>query len=648
MKRWLNDVLLKLIHLERRVDPLFRDGFDRIFQKPISRVVQALINLRRADEHLQIAEEQTLPQEQEITAQIIDHMSVFLGTRYAPGEAQRAGNTKTYGVVRGTFEVMGDIPEEMRSGVFAEARSFPAWIRFAGPGPLAPPDIEDNGILSIGVKLMGVEGEKLIDDEKWTQDFTGISAPTFTTPDIVENLKLQKHILDGTPLLYFLSPFDSHLLDGIMQGLYARTHSSPLEAPYFSCVAYLLGEGRAMHYSIRPRSPEKSKIPLSFPDNYLREAMARTLGEKEVTFDFMIQLQTDSHRMPIENASVEWPERLSPPVTVARLRLPAQTFDSPMQLAFADNLSFNTWHCLAQHRPLGNLNRTRKTLYLELSKLRQSMNQTMRMEPTGDELFPDEPVRRNDLASIYNADAWNWKGDGMPEGRAHRHSGAALVLSGVAFALFMLLHPYDQLAGTHGPHSGTWIPSHTFHFVGALLALFGLLEVRDRWLSDTSWKGKLAFGTAFTGTAMFVGTGMITAFLWPAIAEHAPSFVASDGPMFTDVLASGAITVTYILLVVGYVSLAVVLRRAGLISIIDTLLLIVGVLLFSAPVEPLGPAPWILRVAGGIVFGAGLARLGLVLRSSRHSVGPGLRPATASAPPDSQSSPHSSFARRPN
>lgn len=218
----------------------------------------------------------------------------------------------------------------------------------------------------------------------------------------------------------------------------------------------------------------------------------------------------------------------------------------------------------------------------------------------------------------------------MPEGRAHRYSGAALVLSGVAFASFTLLHPYDELAGTHGPHRGTWIPSHSFHFLGALLALFGLLEVRDRWLSDASWKGKLAFSAAFIGTAMFVGTGMITAFLWPVIAEHAPSFVASDGPMFTDVLASGAITATYILLVVGYASLTIVLRRSEVISITDTLLLIAGVLLFSAPVEPLGPAPWILRVAGGVVFGAGLARLGLVLRSSRHAVKPGLRPATAS------------------
>jgi hypothetical protein len=61
-------------------------------------------------------------------------------------------------------------------------------------------------------------------------------------------------------------------------------------------------------------------------------------------------------------------------------------------MAFADNLSFNPWHSLPEHRPLGNQNRARKKLYLELSKLRQSMNETRRLEPTGEESFPTSSV----------------------------------------------------------------------------------------------------------------------------------------------------------------------------------------------------------------------------------------------------------------
>ena len=192
----------------------------------------------------------------------------------------------------------------------------------------------------------------------------------------------------GTPVLYFVDPFDSHYLDGIMQGLYARTHTNPLEVRYYSCVPYLLGEGQAVHYSLKPTSPATSRVPRHPSDNYLREAMVERLRAGEVHFDFMVQLQTDPHRMPIEDASVVWPEGLSPFVTVARLRLPAQEFDSVEQLGFADNLSFNPWHSLGAHRPLGNQNRARRALYRELSRLRQAMNGVPHVEPTGDEVFP--------------------------------------------------------------------------------------------------------------------------------------------------------------------------------------------------------------------------------------------------------------------
>lgn len=388
IKKRIHDLFLALFYFERRIDPYYRDTFDKIFREPISALVQALINVKRKDDHLQICEEKLLPDEKEITGSIIKQMTMFTHKHYEHSFALRAGNTKTYGVVKGEFEILPNLAENLRQGVFRYPKTYPAWVRFAGPGPLAPADMKDNGVLSIGIKLMGVEGEKLL-DEKWTQDFTGISAPTFTTPNIIENLKLQKQDYEGTPLFYFINPFDSHLLDGIMQGLFSRTQTSPLEVQYYSCVAYLFGEGKAVHYSIKPCSDEQTKIPRKPSANYLREAMAKTLSKKEVTFDFMIQFQTDAYRMPIENASVEWPEKLSPFVPVARLHLPVQKFASRSQMAFAENLSYNPWHCIADHRPLGNQNRARKAIYFALSELRLTMNGEARIEPTGAEMFDD-------------------------------------------------------------------------------------------------------------------------------------------------------------------------------------------------------------------------------------------------------------------
>jgi hypothetical protein len=115
--------------------------------------------------------------------------------------------------------------------------------------------------------------------------------------------------------------------------------------------------------------------------------MVATLAKEDVELEIRLQLQTDPHRMPIENNAVLWPEKLSPRIPAATLRIPKQAFDSPAQLDFARVLSYNPWHCIAEHRPLGNQNRARFRMYQTLAKVRQAMNSVTHYEPTGDEVF---------------------------------------------------------------------------------------------------------------------------------------------------------------------------------------------------------------------------------------------------------------------
>ena len=390
----VNTVLVRAFWLERRIDPHIRPMIDLLMRPPVQALVQWIVRCGLPDHGLGVAEEYALPGESEVTAQIVTLMTRFLKGTYPSGvHAERAGNTKTYGVVRGEFTVRDNLPDALRHGLFAAPARYPAWVRFAGPGPLAPPDLHDNAIMSIGVKVMGVAGEKLLPDEHATQDFLAISAPTFTTPDIKRNLLLQKEIGNGTPLLYFIRPSHPHLCDLIMQALYAKTAASPLQEPYWSCVPYLLGLGQAMQYRIVPRPFAHLKVPRRPGPDYLRAAMVQTLAQHEVTFDMLVQIQTDPRRMPIENAGVVWPERRSHPNPVAVLRLPRQRFDSPAQLNFADVLSYNPWHAVPEHRPLGNQGRARRVIYQELAAIRQRMNGAPHIEPTGEETFEDDCVR---------------------------------------------------------------------------------------------------------------------------------------------------------------------------------------------------------------------------------------------------------------
>jgi hypothetical protein len=393
---WLLDRIsnasIAFVHLERRFDPFFRPLFDALFRDLLTWITTALINAGRTNDGMKIAEERAEPDEAAYLEDIITTMGKQMQGLWKAGNYQRGGNTKTHGIVRAEFIVRDDLPENMRRGIYAKPRTYPAWVRFSGPGPYITPDIDDVGFMSMSIKLMDVPGSKLMDDEKFTQDMFGVSPPTFVTGDTKSNADLQYWSLKNASIFHFLKLKNHHVLDLVMQSLWIKTQSSPLENQYFSCVPYLLGEGQAMQYSMRSRLTTRTRVPrlpLRPPDNYLREAMAATLAKQDVEFDILLQLQTDPFKMPIEDNAVYWPPRLSPRVPAAILRIPQQTFDSPEQLAFARILSYNPWHSIPEHRPLGNQSRARMRMYKELSTYRQSMNGVQHYEPNGSETFPE-------------------------------------------------------------------------------------------------------------------------------------------------------------------------------------------------------------------------------------------------------------------
>lgn len=112
-----------------------------------------------------------------------------------------------------------------------------------------------------------------------------------------------------------------------------------------------------------------------------RPALVAELQERPYEFDIQVQLCTDLEKMPVEDLTVEWPQELSPPVTVAKLRVPQQDASGEDNLRKLDALSFNPWRVTAEHRPLGNLMRVRKEAYRHSSILRHRLNKQERKEP---------------------------------------------------------------------------------------------------------------------------------------------------------------------------------------------------------------------------------------------------------------------------
>ena len=335
------------------------------------------------------------PGEGEATRAIADLIEKSIEKTYPPDKrpARRDAHPKAHGCVRATFKVANGLPDNLAQGVFVPGATYMAWIRFSnGSSDPARPDVKGDA-RGMAIKLTGVPGVKLLtaESEASTQDFIMINHPVFFIDDPQDYLNLIKRGSSSNPLVKLTAPFAL----GLKGALIARTISSkkienPLYTRYWSTVPYRLGDDahkQAVKFSARPCAVHaNNKIPSDPGPDYLRQAMAATLAADDACFDFLIQARL-SPSMKVEDSKTEWKESEAPFITVATITIPKQTFDSEAQMAFCENLSFTPWHSLPQHRPLGAVNRVRRTVYESVSKKRHALNQAPRKEPSGDERF---------------------------------------------------------------------------------------------------------------------------------------------------------------------------------------------------------------------------------------------------------------------
>ena len=271
-----------------------------------------------------------------------------------------------------------------------------------GPGPYITRDIDDVGFMSISVKLMGVPGPKLLDDEQDTQDMFGVSTPTFVTPDTSANAQLQHWSYKNAPIFYFVNFREPHILDSVMQLLWTKTQTSPLEDEYFSCVPYLLGEGQAMQYSFRHAAGDADaraaaaaaaarQLPPRRDGGDARRAGRRVRrpapGADRPAPDADREQRASSGRRSCRRAC-------RPPCSGSRGRRSTRPSSSRSRACSRTTRGTRS----PEHRPLGNQSRARKRMYYELSRLRQQMNAVEHYEPTGDEAFPARPIPRGSAA----------------------------------------------------------------------------------------------------------------------------------------------------------------------------------------------------------------------------------------------------------
>jgi hypothetical protein len=105
-------------------------------------------------------------------------------------------------------------------------------------------------------------------------------------------------------------------------------------------------------------------------------------------FDLQVQLCTNLEAMPVNDVTVEWPEKLSPFVTVGRVHVPRQDISRTENFEKTDALAFNQWRVTEEHRPLGEIMQVRR-IYSASAKMRRALNHQPQTEPaSANEVLP--------------------------------------------------------------------------------------------------------------------------------------------------------------------------------------------------------------------------------------------------------------------
>lgn len=312
----------------------------------------------------------------------------------------------------------------LKVGLFRDrAEPYEVWVRWSnGVGGKNRPDGEVD-VRGLAFKVLGVEGDRLPDgptffkQEEGTQDFLMTNGATTPAPSseafaafgvsqaamasaqgVPEKLVALKNFfkyLTANPRV------GSTLIHKVLDS--TKKHNSVLAQSFFSGGAIALGVGpdgapaQAVKFSAvtgtwkgdaagkgtcTPASDEAQAQadfalpggePLGAPGkpgdaNYLStgpRGVKSALKAGPVCVDFRLQFQRHDAGMlaaqaqPVEDTSVEWREADSPSVSVATVVIDKKD-DPSAEEAFCNELSWNPWHGLADHRPLGNIMRVRQ------------------------------------------------------------------------------------------------------------------------------------------------------------------------------------------------------------------------------------------------------------------------------------------------
>ncbi len=320
--------------------------------------------------------------------------------------AIRDAHAKGYGLARAEVEILEGLAPEYAQGIYAHPGRHEAVIRYSNGNPHAGPDVALGNGTGMGLKIFDIEGPTLVEDEpdSRTFDYAMINFPVFFANTVEHYLFIQPLFLHAPDYFRKGRPGAHQFYHDWVTGMgtlapeewawdelgaFLQVSKTPPVNILLSTHWTMAAVRHGMYVAKSRLAPTKESTekvtrrlldPTAAPDIY-RPALIAELRAHPCEYDLQVQLCVDLEKMPVEDVTMEWPDALSPFITVAKVRVPQQDLSGDRNLELQDATSITAWRVTEEHRPLGNIQCTRKEVYRLSSILRHQLNHQVRCEP---------------------------------------------------------------------------------------------------------------------------------------------------------------------------------------------------------------------------------------------------------------------------
>jgi catalase len=266
-----------------------------------------------------------------------------------------------------------DLPRDLTAGFAQPSAHYAVTVRISNaanrPGPDTEPDMR-----GIALRVHVSDGEQ--------HDFLASNYPVSHARDARQFVRFAVATAGGTAsrllgiaeLLFSEGPAETvRMLHNVSRSR-RKSDSVALET-YWSRGAVRWGPSLAVRFLLRPLGalPSDQNF-LADRDRLSREVAAR-LAQGPIRFELAVQRYVDERTTPIEDTAIAWEPSVARAEPVATLTIPQQDVDTPSAFEksrIINASAFNPWNTTDEFRPLGNLNRARKSVYAASANLRKS------------------------------------------------------------------------------------------------------------------------------------------------------------------------------------------------------------------------------------------------------------------------------------